>query len=429
MGLLMLAGDLRRRGWDVHVIDCMDVDHPLMIQQSSLKAPKRRQYGTGKFWRQMVNKPEALKEIDRPYSRYGILPEVFINALKQVKNPSAILVTSLMTYWYPGVLEAIERAHEVHPHVPVILGGTYARLCEDHAKRFSGADRVISGKGIAQLHEAFKEYGISIPSETTAAPLPAYPAFDLLNKIHYVCLMTSTGCPYRCQYCASHFLFPEFEKRDPLEILEEILYWHGKWGVRDFAFYDDALLLSSKDHIGVLLERLLGYNLDIRFHTPNAIHVKEITKSMADLLHQSGFRTIRLGLETSDNGRPWDLDDKLSQGDFARAMHHLHGAGFGPLEIGVYIMAGLPEQSPSAVFESIRHADHCGGVPYLSEYSPIPHTPLWKRAVAVSAYDLHSEPLFHNNSLLPCWDRVQKAQFPPLKRLVSQVREKYRTRG
>lgn len=426
LGLLFLATDLRRRGFDVHLIDCMDVDHPAMIAHSSLKPPKRRQYGTGKFWRQIVSKPVALKGTDRPYSRYGLLPEIFEEAVKQVKNPSAILVTSLMTYWYPGVFEAIRRVRKIHPEVPVILGGIYATLCRDHATLFSGADHVISREGIPGIYEIFKDYGIAIPRESPDQAMPRYPAFDLLRKIHYICLMTSTGCPYRCHYCASHFLFPEFVQKNPDEILNEILFWHKKWGIRDFAFYDDALLVSSNQHMAMLLEHLAPLHLPINFHTPNAIHVREITKSMARLLHQSGFKTIRLGLEAWDNGTRWELDKKLSKDDFAHAMDHLRNAGFAPTQMGAYILMGLPGQSPDAVAETIHHADRCGSIPYLSEYSPIPHTRLWEKAVAGSNYDLSSEPLFHNNSLLPCWNSTQKKEVPRLKRLVSRVREKYR---
>jgi hypothetical protein len=75
LGLLSLATDLRRKGFHVHLIDCMDVDHPAMMEGSTLKRPKRRQYGTGKYWRQRVPKPAALAEIDRPYSRYGLRPK------------------------------------------------------------------------------------------------------------------------------------------------------------------------------------------------------------------------------------------------------------------------------------------------------------------------------------------------------------------
>ena len=346
-----------------------------------------------------------------------------------MRNPSAILVTSLMTYWYPGVQEAIRLSKKIHPDVPVILGGIYARLCEDHAIQRSGADTVVSKQGLPAVWDVLEKNGIALPHKKSESEIPDYPAFDLLRKIHYICLMTSSGCPFRCHYCASHFLFPEFIQRDPGEVFEEIIYWHKGWGIRDFAFYDDALLVSSATHMGVLLERIARLDLPIRFHTPNAIHVREITKPMADLLHRTGFQTIRLGLEASDNVSRWDLDDKLSKGDFSHAMEHLQKAGFTPGQMGAYIMMGLPGQSPDAVAETIRHADHCGSIPYLSEYSPIPHTRLWEKAVACSAYDLSSEPLFHNNSLLPCWDHAQKKEIPRLKRLVFQVREKYRNKA
>ena len=57
--------------------------------------------------------------------------QLFTEELRLVEKPAAILVTSLMTYWYPGVVEVIRLAREVHPGTPVILGGIYARLCRD----------------------------------------------------------------------------------------------------------------------------------------------------------------------------------------------------------------------------------------------------------------------------------------------------------
>ncbi len=53
---------------------------------------------------------------------------------------------------------------------------------------------------------------------------------------------------------------------------------------------------------------------------------------------------------------------------------------------------------------------------------PIPHTPLWGEAVASSPYDLVSEPLFHNNTLLPCWDEEQRREFTEVKARVLEIR-------
>lgn len=426
LGLLYLAAWLRKSGFDIYLIDCLDIHHRDMPGRGSLTPPKRRLYGTGKFWRETVSKPFPLQDTPRPYSRYGILPEVFEQELRKIRKPSAILVTSLMTYWYPGVKMAVGLAKKIHPGVPVILGGIYARLCPDHALLSSGADSVVSGHGTTSLLKTLDEYGINCPGSYPVRGLSPYPAFDLLTKVDYVCVMTSSGCPYRCQYCASHFLHPEMIRRDPGETLEEIVFWRRNFGVKDFAFYDDALLVGSANHAGLLLEGLVRLDLNLRFHTPNALHVREITGEISRLMHRSGFRTIRLGLETSDISLHGDLDNKLSQGDFERAVHNLLKAGFDKKEIGAYILIGLPGQTMDSVMETIKFVGANGAIPYLSEYSPIPHSPMWEKAQASSKYNLASEPLFHNNTLLPCWDESKKRDLPRLKRLVSQIRERYR---
>jgi radical SAM superfamily enzyme YgiQ (UPF0313 family) len=426
LGLLYLAGYLRQCGFKIHFIDCLDVDHPGMKDESFMKRPTRRLYGTGKFWRQKAPRPFPLKHIQRPYSRYGLSLKAFEIELMKVQMPAAILITSLMTYWYPGVKDAIRLAKKIHPDVPVIVGGIYARLCYDHALQYSGANLVMTDSNPILLLNALNDFGIPTPGTLPDSSSLPYPAFDLLTRINYVCLSTSTGCPHRCRYCASHFLNPGLIQRNPGEVLDEILFWHKDFGVLDFAFYDDALLVASDTHLSVLLEGLAMLNRSLRFHTPNAIHVREVTANIAKLMHRSGFRTIRLGLETSDFSIHRDLDKKVSKGDFERAVHFLLKAGFINNEIGAYILIGLPGQSVDSVINTIDFVARTGAIPFLSEYSPIPHTALWKKAVSHSEYDLDSEPLFHNNTLLPCWNDTQRKQLPSLKKKVLEIRQKYR---
>ncbi|MBN1276685.1 MAG: radical SAM protein [Deltaproteobacteria bacterium] len=422
LGLLYIAGFLRQFGFRIHFIDCLDRHHPGMLEDNQFRAPKRRPYGTGKFWRMQIEKPDRLKHVQRPYSRYGISISIFERELSEIENPVAILVTSLMTYWYPGVREAIAIARKIHPGVPVILGGVYARLCHEHAMQTSGADRVVTEADPEVILKLFNDFGIEIPQSINDLQPRPYPAFDLLNKNDYICLLTSTGCPFRCRYCASHFLSPLLEQRDPHEILDEILYWNKYLGIRDFAFYDDALLVASEDHMAILLEAINRHDPDLRFHTPNALHAREISYDIAMLMRRTGFKTIRIGLETSDFSIHKDIDNKISEGDFERSVSNLQRAGFKASDIGVYILAGLPGQSVDSVLKTIDYIAGNGAVPYLSEYSPIPHTDLWEKAVEFSEYDITGEPLFQNNTLLPCWDSSRKREYQGLKDRALAVR-------
>jgi len=284
-------------------------------------------------------------------------------------------------------------------------------LCPDHALVSSGADSVVSSHGTASLLGMLDEYGIHVPGNCPVRGLSVYPAFDLLTRIDYVCVMTSLGCPYRCQYCASHFLQPDLIRREPDEVLEEIVFWHKEFAVQDFAFYDDALLVESGNHAGLLLEGLARLDLNLRFHTPNALHVREITGEIARLMHRTGFQTIRLGLETSDILLHRDLDNKLSKGDFERAMYSLLKAGFNTKEIGAYILIGLPGQTMDSVIETINFVGANGAIPYLSEYSPIPHTRMWEKALTSSKYDLALSPCFITTLSWPAGMNLRRGIF------------------
>jgi len=427
LGLLYLAGYLRQCGFGIHFIDCLGPLTPRATAEFGLKMPPRGPYGTGKYLRCPVPKPKALNGISRTYSRYGLPYELVEQALSRVSRPSAILITSLMTYWYPGVQAAIAVAKDIHPEVPVILGGIYARLCPDHAARHTGADRVVTDSDPWSVSEVLDEFGVSTPVQLSRkAPWP-YPAFDLLGPVDSVSLMTSRGCPLRCRYCASHFLSPNLSRRDPKDVVEEILYWHRAFGVTDFAFYDDALLVGSGTHLKVILKKIeqAAPKGRLRFHTPNALHIRAVTEDLSSLMHRSGFETIRLGLESSDTSFHRGMDNKVCEGEFEQAVGHLLRAGFRNDQIGAYILIGLPGQAPESVRETIEFVDAAGAVPYLSEYSPIPHTGLWASAVQSSPYDL-SEPLYHNNTLLPCWDPSKRATLPELKQLALEIRKRYR---
>jgi radical SAM superfamily enzyme YgiQ (UPF0313 family) len=400
LGLLQLAAILRLHKMSVSYIDCLD------RHSAELKAPAENSHnGRGPYLKTRIAKPSGLGDIQRNYSRYGIKIDWFKQRLQQVPKPDLVLVTSLMTYWYPGVQETIQVLREVFSQTPVVLGGIYASLCRDHAEKTIGADRVISGPGeplILDLVEEFTGVSASPLYDVTSLDSYPYPAYDLQHAIPYVPLLTSKGCPFSCAYCASRYLQPKRIVRSPRSVVEEILFWHRRHGIIDFAFYDDALLVNATTHILPILERIIRSGIRVRFHTPNAVHVREIRRETARLMFRAGFATIRLGVETASFSDRRTMDAKLTADEFSEGIRHLKAAGFRSSQIGAYLLVGLPYQSLASVRDSIRIVKASGIVPVMAYYSPIPHTAMWKSAVDSSRYDLEADPIYTNNAIWPC---------------------------
>ena len=406
MGLLLLGAILRDHGCNISYIDCLDRFH----SQDSEKNPFVRN-GRGPYLKTIIPKPQGLEDIPRNYSRYGIKPEWFIKDLLSVPKPDLILVTSLMTYWYPGVWETIKIIKKILPDVPVVLGGIYAALCYEHAVKNSSADYVFAGNGVKEILSLVQKYtGFSPkhnldykfnPDDMDTYPLPA---LDLQNKIAYAPIITSRGCPFTCSYCASNYLDSGWMVRSPENVVKEIWFWHKTHGVKDYIFYDDALLINSEKRIVPILEQIIDSGIKIRFHTPNAVHIREINKKIADLMFKSGFKTIRLGLETAVFEKRNSFDRKVTEAEFKLAAACLLEAGFEKKQIGAYLLAGLPEQTFEAVAESVQIVKMNNITPIPAYYTPIPHTAMWKKAAACSRYDIEADPVFTNNAIFPCWN-------------------------
>lgn len=345
--------------------------------------------------------------------------------LPSVERPDVIGITSGMTYWYPGLFKAIEIARKFFKEVPILLGGIYATLCYDHALRFSGADFVVRGRGESEILNLTSQItGSDMSSETELGTqnsafrtkYPPYPCFDVYPKLDFVCVSTSKGCPYQCAYCASPLLEKGFARRDPLKVIREIEFWTTRYRIENVAFYDDALLIDPYSHVVPILKGLIERGVRCNFHAANGLHIRGIDEEVAGLLFRSRFKTIRLGFETSDEAGQIETGGKVTNQEFRQAVRNLSKAGYSREEIGVYILIGLPGQKRDEVKESIAYVKEAGAKPVLVEYSPVPGTPLFDKAKRVSKFDLENEPLFHNNSILPCqWEGFTIADYKKLK--------------
>ena len=391
------------------LLDCLDRNHPSLLQFQNLPHAKSRDDGTGRFFKDHIDKPSVLRSIPRRYGQYGLPFSIVEAELKTLSPPNVIFVTSGMTYWYPGVVEMISLLKNHFPNIPVFLGGIYATLFPDHARKMSGADAIVIGEGEKQ--------GLQIADEVTGnrSDIERYdnlndypvPAYHLYGQLDSAALLTSRGCPYRCPFCASHILSGTYRRRHPSPVVNEIESIHRKKNVRNFAFYDDALLLKKEEHLVPILEEVIERKIHVRFHTPNGIQPREIDDVLARLMIKAGFKTVRLSYESRNKNRQRSMGSKVDDEDLIKAVRILTDVGFNRQELGSYVIMGLPGQEVEEVIDSMMFVLGLGIKVSLASFSPIPGTPYWEEIVKSGAFPSKGDPLLTNNSIFP----LQSANF------------------
>ncbi len=383
LGLLKVAEFLSQFNVNMTLIDCCD----------SFKIKK---FGTGKYDFEIIEKPSILKSIQRKYKRYGISENQFIEKLKKIGKIDLILITSIMAYWWQGVKQAVEIVRNLFPQVPIILGGIYSTLYKEHAEKNIEADYIYNGKIENDVIEIIDKFGLTL-KKTREKPKYWW-QMGFYEKMPYAPILTSEGCPFRCSYCASSIFNKSYNREEIGKVIEEIkgLY---QLEIKDFAFYDDALLFRPEEHIKPLLRELIKENLKACFHTPNGLHARFIDEDLANLMKAARFKTLRVSLETIDIKRQIESGGKVTNEDVEKAIFYLKKAGFSSQEIGVYLMYGLPNQTLDEVKAGIDFLKKLRVRIHLTEFSPIKGTSCWQDLVNRGIIEESLDPIFTNNSI------------------------------
>jgi hypothetical protein len=376
-GLLRVAGRLRGQT-ELRLFDYLDRWHP-----EAARPIRSDPWGRGPFMAKVMPKPAVLAHLPRHYRRYGV-PRQYFRAVLEQEGPFAVaLLQTAMTYWYPGVREVIEDIRAFSPHTTIVVGGVYATLCPLHARRL-GADLVIER---SHLEPLWQRLGMTPHEEET-------PLWEAYPELHVGVLKLTDGCPFRCTYCSVPQVYPPFAARPQERAIAE-LTWLYRRGVRQVAFYDDALLFKPEHILAPFLRQVLRRDLAVHFHTPNALNARFITPPLATLMVQAGFKTMYLGFESTAYQWQRRTGGKVYADELARAVDHLITAGAAPHDITAYLIIAHPFGEQQDVEASMHYAHSLGIRVMLSEFSPIPGTPDGERCRQWVDLD---EPLWHNKT-------------------------------
>ncbi len=244
------------------------------------------------------------------------------------KKPDLIYVTSLFTYAWKPVHEAVKHYKKMYPSTEIYLGGIYASLMRDHAK-LSGTDHICEGL-FSQAEDLM-------------------PSYDLVPEWDGSIIFSSRGCIRSCSFCA----VPKLEgKPNGLKSTIKHLVFSGHTKI---ILWDNNILANY--NWKKIFDELISFGLKVDFN--QGLDARLISDQSAEKLSQMKLYLIRLAYDTQKAG-PY----------VERAIELLHKYGVRKKKIVVYTLFNF-EDDPEDFFNRVKDILNWGAACYPMRFEPL----------------------------------------------------------
>ena len=262
------------------------------------------------------------------HNSLGDTTELVRGCVAPKRIPAKIYVTSLFTWSWEPVHEAVKFYKRMFPHVPVWLGGIYASLLPDHAK-LSGADYVHVG--LFEPAENFK------------------PDYRHVPKWDSTIMFASRGCVRKCGFCSVPKLEGQLSHTRPT-IADYLRKGHQK-----VVFFDNNILAA--DNWRELFEELAELRVEVDFN--QGMDARCVTDEVAEKISKLNMPMIRLA---------YDYVGIKNSVEHAIAMMRAHKIG--GRRMIFYVLYNYVD-SPEDFFHKVRDLLNWGVIAYPMRYEPL----------------------------------------------------------
>ncbi len=254
---------------------------------------------------------------------------LFHRGLKPAEQPPhLVLVTSLFTYSWAPVHQAVEYYRTLYPKATITLGGIYATLMPEHA-RLSGADEVHKGL-VLDAERFLPDYSLT----------PGWDASIMFG---------TRGCIRKCAFCA----VPRLEGKTwgPAKGIRDLVYP----GHKKVVLWDNNILAVSnwRDVMAELRE------LDVEVDFNQGLDARLITEEVAQELAGLRLQPIRMAYDIPGEKKALE-----------RAIPALEAAGFNRRRMIVYTLYNFTD-TPEDFLRRVVDLLSWGVVSYPMRYEPL----------------------------------------------------------
>lgn len=296
---------------------------------------------------------------------------------------------SASTQVMPAARALVNAIKDLAPDLPVILVGGHVASLPERTLAEERCDFVADGEGLHTLVDLLEAYASVAPDlgrvrglwtregkgarRTAPAPLvqdldaemPGI-AWDLLpmdryrahnwhcfgepNRMPYVSLYTTLGCPYKCSFCCIQAPFKSGEAAagykpsvnsyrmwSPERVLDDLTQLVERFGVRHVKLADELFVLNAR-HVDALCAGIVERGLDLNIWA--YARVDTVKEGMLEKLRRAGVRWLAYGIEAASERVRDDVDKGFGDALVHTTLEKTRAAGI--YVIGNYIF-GLPE--------------------------------------------------------------------------------------
>jgi radical SAM superfamily enzyme YgiQ (UPF0313 family) len=217
-----------------------------------------------------------------------------------------------------------------------------------------------SPKGIQGL--VYRENGTVVcnppPENIIAFNDYPFPARHLLpNELYYsftsqlknfTIMITSTGCPFKCSFCAIARL--AYRERTPVNVVDEIEECYRKFNVREIDFFDATFFINKKRSIAIC-EEILKRQIKIEWSCRSRTDV--VDDDILRMASRAGCRKIYYGIESISDQVLKNINKKIDIEQIIDAINLTHKYGINALG---FFMVGNPSDNRDSILSSIKFA-------------------------------------------------------------------------
>ena len=330
--------------------------------------------------------PLGLMKLASYHRSYGNEVKLIRGKTKDIDFvPDRIEITSLFTYAWKPVHEAIKYYHELYPNAKIRIGGIYASLMPNRLrKKFPYVDVQV---GILKEADSY------------------LPAYDILNEVDKwknwdsSIIFTTRGCIRKCPFC----MVPKLEgKITP--VINDVKS-HINPDYKKIILWDNNFLASP--NWKKILNELRDLDLLIDFN--QGLDARLIDEEKARILTELRVPLLRFAFD--------DINEKTM---ITKTVDLLTKYGLNRRKISIYVLYNFYDykhksgDNPSTFFERIKYISQLGCISYPMRFEPLKSL----------EKNLFVSPLWTNDQL----EMIAKARrvigfggaFPPYKGLVKK---------